>query len=403
MSVFGAIRQALRDRRGATGAVGAISLPALVMMVGASVDYGRAELTRARLQAAADAAVLSVTQAQILVTGSPDASVEPFIEAYLADVQGFVLDEVDVVQDDDGYARVEVTGASTNMLLGLLGFDSFHIHVAAEAQYADSPDLQFTIVLDNSASMLFAATEDGVDRMLDRMGCAFACHYGSGWSYQWAEDNDVTLRLEAGQDAILRAFQLAEDHEYNDQADIFFGIYTMALDLDTVGEGSVDGGLDDLSQLVSGIGPLAQPSSHRLKYTLTNYEETFDSLAPLVIDLREENPDRMHFLLIITDGVADYRQNNGSGGRRIEPFPHEECDVIRDSGIRIGIIYTTYFEMPSNSFWRSKVRPFTDEIGPDLQSCASETWFFEAGFQDEIDQALIRLMTLAIPTPILTE
>lgn len=161
-------------------------------------------------------------------------------------------------------------------------------------------------------------------------------------------------------------------------------------------EGRASDLLEDAGTAVAGIMPVPRPPSHI--YEMTNITASLQSLSTIALEAQSDHPDRLHFVLVVTDGVADYR----SGSRRIEPIDPAVCDAIKNAGIRLGVIYTTYFEIPSNSFWRNRVEPFTDQIGPRLEQCATPGWFFEAEFAADIDEAFEELMRLAIPRPRLT-
>lgn len=407
MAANTALSALLGRRDGSVGVTGAMSLPALLLAVGASIDYGRVELVRSQMQAAADAAVLSITQAQLLTTGSPAAGVEPFVDAHLASIDTLTVTDVDVVQDDGGYARVEISGDVDMLLLDVFSGGVFAVSVVSEAQYDLTFDLEFTIAIDNSESMLFAATPDGVSQMEGAASCAFACHidagWHNGWSYDWAVDNGVELRLDAGRSAILDAFDIAENHDYAEHANIHFDVYTFWRDLQAVGDGDIGAGLDDLAEAVAAIAPAPKATTGNI-YRVTNFIDTMEELTPIVLERAAEFPDRDHFLLLVTDGVSNFDTNNdGSGPRRVEPFPAEMCEAIKSAGVRIGVVYTTYFEFPSNHTWSSYVQPINDDIAPRLEECASDTWFFEAQYGDDIRDALERMMLQAIPIPTLTE
>jgi hypothetical protein len=60
-----------------------------------------------------------------------------------------------------------------------------------------------------------------------------------------------------------------------------------------------------------------------------------------------------------------------SGSRRQSLMDPGWCTTIKNRGIRIAVIYTTYLPLPTNSWYKTYISPFQAEIGPTLQSCAS--------------------------------
>ena len=102
--------------------------------------------------------------------------------------------------------------------------------------------------------------------------------------------------------------------------------------------------------------------------------------------------------LFVTDGVADYAKPN----RVMEAFDSSLCANLKAKGVKIGVIYTTYFDIPNEPFWVYYIKPFSDQIAPALEACASPGWFFEAQYADDIDAALQELMKLVLPRPQLT-
>lgn len=394
MQVMKSLSDFCKDRMGNIGVLAAGMIPALVVLGGAGIDYARAEQIRQKMQHAVDTAVLAVSNSQLLEKKSPDQQVYPFLETNLQGIDAFQVTDITIEQDGGGTAHVTVTGKSRNFFLQMIGFDEFTLSVDAEAQYNREEDVEIAVILDNSQSMLIGATKSDISTLEDEYGCAFVCHY-DGVSTK-AYNVGASTRLDAALTAVDRAFKIADDSEFMDKADIYFDINTFNRDMQDIADGTATKLLGAAGDPVRNIRSAPHPSSH--KYEMTNFKQTMATALADAEKRKADNPDRQHFMLIITDGVSNYRD----GKRKIHQWKNTYCNDVKALGIRVGVIYTTYYELPSNKFWRRKVKPFNDQIGPALEACASPGWFFEAEEADDIDAALRRLMTMAIPRPRLT-
>jgi hypothetical protein len=79
------------------------------------------------------------------------------------------------------------------------------------------------------------------------------------------------------------------------------------------------------------------------------------------------------------------------------------CTTIKNRGIRIAVLYTTYLPLPTNSWYKSYIAPFQANIGPNLQSCASPGLYFQVSADQDISAAMIALFNTAITTAHLTK
>lgn len=384
------------DRRGNVGVMAAALIPAMVLLIGAAVDYSRAEQIREKMQHAVDSAVLAVANNQLLEGKNEEAQVKPFLDANLSNIGDFKVTNVYVEQDGDGYALVRVTGEAKNHFLGTIGQENFTLVTEAIARYQRERDLEISVLIDNSPSMLIGATEQTIKDMEKDFGCAFACHYGNGKSYKDAKTKGYELRLDAAKDAVNRAFKIAKESDFAQAGDIYFDVSIFNVDTEFVARGEAATLLGSAGDKVRAIEPVPQPKNN--KYEVTNGKKSIASATTSAKSRKTKYADRQHFFLIITDGVADYRE----GSRKIEPIYGKNCDDLKNAGIRVGVIYTTYFQLPSNNFWKKKVKPFDSQIGPEMQKCASPGWYFEAQYAEDIDRAFDTLMSMAIPRPRLT-
>jgi hypothetical protein len=92
------------------------------------------------------------------------------------------------------------------------------------------------------------------------------------------------------------------------------------------------------------------------------------------------------FLFLITDGVEDENQGGSNGVGLIST---DQCTAMKNRGISIGVVYTTYFPVPTYWPYNDYVAPIATQIGPNLQGCASSpNYFVEVSTDGDIGAAL---------------
>jgi hypothetical protein len=79
------------------------------------------------------------------------------------------------------------------------------------------------------------------------------------------------------------------------------------------------------------------------------------------------------------------------------------CTTIKNRGIRIAVLYTTYLPLPTNSWYNSYIAPFQPNIGSNLQSCASPGLYFQVSTDQDISSAMIALFDQAVKTAYLAK
>jgi hypothetical protein len=101
-------------------------------------------------------------------------------------------------------------------------------------------------------------------------------------------------------------------------------------------------------------------------------------------------------VFLVTDGVADYA---GGSGRMISPIDPSLCTTIKNRGIQIAVLYTTYLALPPNAFYNQYVAPWVNTIGPTMQECASPSLYFEVsptqGISETMQALFLRVVTQA--------
>jgi hypothetical protein len=137
----------------------------------------------------------------------------------------------------------------------------------------------------------------------------------------------------------------------------------------------------------------------------TNYDAAMTGITALMptpgngTNVAGDTPQEI--LFFVTDGVED---ENVNGGRQESTMTGSQdwCSPLKVKGIKIAILYTEYFPLPTNSWYNANIAPFQPSIGTTLQNCASTGLFYEVGMGQDISTALANLFNLALASAHLT-
>jgi hypothetical protein len=116
------------------------------------------------------------------------------------------------------------------------------------------------------------------------------------------------------------------------------------------------------------------------------------------------------YLFLITDGMEDY--TDPVAGRiqgALSSVSLQQCQAIKDLGVKIFVLYTTYYPLP-NPFYLQYDRQYAEPTGPNsliyqkLAACASpgttsNPTILEASDASDIGIALNKLVESALSAP----
>jgi hypothetical protein len=105
-------------------------------------------------------------------------------------------------------------------------------------------------------------------------------------------------------------------------------------------------------------------------------------------------------LFLVSDGVDD---SNKGGSRNQALFDTSYCTAVKNRGIRIAVLYTTYLPLPTNSWYNTYISPFQPQIAGNMQGCASPGLFFQVSTDQDISAAMAALFQAAVATARLTQ
>jgi Flp pilus assembly protein TadG len=428
-----ALRRFAGDRKGNIAIIFALTLMPILFLTGMGVDYTVATQKKTMLDAAADAAALAAVT-PTLMAQPPSASQTAAQNMFNSQVAiipslNYANKNLSVTATDNGLKRtvtVNYTASSPNSFAGVLGQTAWPLAGSAQATASVAPNIDFYLLLDNSPSMAIAATSAGIATMVANTksqggGCAFACHEtnpqldnlgnpGGIDNYALAKKLGVVTRIQNLNSATQSLMDTATSIMANYKSKYTMGIYTF----------NVGPGLNQIAKrlstpttakaLAAGLDVLQVDHNNCLTAnncnndTDTDFEAAMTAINDTSImpapgtGMSSSTPQEV--LFIVSDGVDDSRIN---GQRNQALFDTSYCTAVKNRGIRIAVLYTTYLPLPTNSWYNQYIAPFQPQISANMQGCASPGLFFEVKTDQDITPAMNALFQQVVATARLTQ
>ena len=421
-----------RDRRGNVAIIFAITCIPLISMVGAAVDYTRALQIRSQLQAALDtASVGSIVQksAAFITAGSmaadgavPGGDVDAIniFKGNTSGRTGFTLTSTTAtVNRANGVvtATMQFSADVPTSLTSVMGFSKMTVTGSSVATATMPNYIDFYLLLDNSPSMGVGATPADVALMVKNTSdsCAFACHdlNNSNNYYKLAKTLGVITRIDVLRTATQKLMDTAASTQtYSNQ--FRMAIYDF-------GAAASTSGLRALFTLSSSLSSAKTAAGNIDLMTVNgqndnNDQDTGYSAIFPAINTAISAPGAgtagapLKYLFFVSDGVADeYNPGNclkpTTGGRCQSPINPALCTTLKNRGIKIAVLYTTYLALPTNAWYNSWIAPFNagpygpspnSQIASNMQSCASPGFYFEVSPTQGISDAMTALFQRAV-------
>jgi Flp pilus assembly protein TadG len=424
------------DRTGNVAIIFALCLVPCVFLIGLGLDFAAATQKRVVLNAAADAAALAAVTPSMMNATTAQAKTAALntFNATASSLSGITgaTPTVTVSSSGGGLTRtvtVSYTANSTNKFPNVLGQMLWPISGSSQSTATASPDIDFYLLLDNSPSMNIAATTAGINTMVANTqaqgGCAFACHEsnpaadglgnaGGVDNYTLAQKLGVTTRVENMASATQALMTTASTTEASNNAAYKMAIYTFNYS----GTSAVQKLTKNLTKAANSAATIDVlevydnnwlTSSNNNNDTDTNFDSAMSDINAIMpapgSGSAGNSPQEVLFL--VTDGVED--DNTGAcaqpldGTRCQAPFDTTWCTTVKNRGIRIAVLYTQYLPLPTNSWYTQWISPWQSQIGPALQSCASNGLYFAITTDGDISAAMQALFEQAVATARLTQ
>lgn len=415
--------QLLRCEGGNAALVAALIILPLIVVVGGGLDFYTMMGIRSRLASAADAAVLAATGRAAIAMTTADAKTRAdatFRAALSSDIVGDIKTTSATVTESGGFRTATYTyDVKTHpVFLPMVGIAP-ELSGTATASAQLPTYIDFYMLLDNSPSMGVAATTAGIATMEANTSepCAFACHDMStspNDNYGIAKKLGVPMRI----DVVRTATQQLTDTATATQAvpnQFRMAVYTFgakaeAVALTTVA--SLSSNLSSIKTAAAAIDLMTIPFQGYDSDQQTNFNSMLTQMNKLIPTPGPGNsasatPQKV--LFFVSDGVADY--NNTStcskptwGGYRCqEPIDVSKCTTIKNRGVKIAVLYTTYLPLPNNGWYNDYIAPFQSQIATKMQACASPGLYFEVSPSGGISEAMNALFTKAVQSARLTQ
>jgi Flp pilus assembly protein TadG len=414
-----------RNNKGAVTMIFSLSAVVLLATVGLAVDYTNVSRAREQLNAAADAAVLSAVS-KVAINNFPgtDMGVGAAKADFMAQANAGKTVTVNSVNLSVVQTGVVVVATLTysatiqNTFGPLVKVPSWTFTGSAQANTRLPSYVDFYLLLDNSPSMGVAATTTDIAHMISLTpdSCAFGCHQKNSNGtdntsdyYHLARNNGVTMRI----DVLRTATQSLTDTATQTASvpnQFRMGVYTFS-DIFTT--------IKDLTTDLAGVKTAANAIDLAYAYQdqrddQTSYDMALPAMNAIMTDpgngQTAQAPQK--FLFFVTDGVEDepsstYHKSASSGlsNRVIDTLNPSLCTTIKNRGINIAIMYTTYLPLPTNSFYNTYVKNsgVQTAIPTKLQQCASSGLYWEVSPSQGIAEAMNAMFQAAVARSRLTQ
>ncbi|MBV8922221.1 TadE/TadG family type IV pilus assembly protein [Bradyrhizobium sp.] len=433
------VSRLFHHRQGNVAITFALCIVPIVFLIGMALDYATAVARQQRLNAAADSAALAAVSPSLMSQSTTQAQTvaNNVFSAQASAVAGVTFTSPTVSISQNGLARsatVAFTATSANLFPNVLGQTTWPLSGTSTASAATAANIDFYMMLDNSPSMALAATTAGINTMLantpqqeNGAGCAFACHQSNpnstdtpgnptGWdNYRLAQSLSVVTRIQNMGTATKALTSSATSLAAQTNTTFRMGVYTfntsnLGTTLTTVQ--SLTSNLSQAGTAAAGVDVLEVYTQNNLTSSLydgdtdTDFGSAINSMNGIMTTpgTGASGSAPKELLFIVTDGVESKQTSTCSQPvithhgitRCLQPFDISLCSTIKNRGIDIAILYTQYYPLPTDGFYKSFVAPFQSNIGPNLQSCASPGLYFAVSTDDDITSAMSMLFSTAI-------
>ena len=427
----------LDDDRGNVSTIFALTLLPMIGFVGLGIDVSRTLSAKTTLDAAADAAALSAaTETQSTLqspvgAGATGVAISEYA-GQLAGTQIFAVDAAKVGGWIGGTPTPLITVGDSNQIItaqasysadvptvfgSMFGVRTMHIAGTSAATLALPKYLNISVAVDVSQSMGLASTSAYMTQMQGLTGgCAFGCHVyqpgqtGGSQPYEvQAHNAGIQLRIDVIRTATQNMIQTAQSLQ-GSSGMISFGLYALqggppsdsaepSLPLTVLSSSS-----SNYSALISAANGIDLGPNTSAGIGDTDFTDSIPALTAAVPTSGDGSTSAkaQQFVFLMTDGVQDI---NGSctDGHCTQAFNPAQCAALKAKGVTVGVIYTTYLAMPTEQTYRDLVAPFASQIAPNLQSCASSGWFYQATDASDIQNAINALFAQATSHGVLTQ
>jgi Flp pilus assembly protein TadG len=414
------LRRFAHEKSGNIAVIFAFSLLPILSCIGAAVDYASASRIRTQLESAQDSAVLMAVSKSEATRTAAQAQADA-IQFFNGLISSYGLTAtINLTVSESGGSRTATSSFSSSVttnFLKVMGFPTMTVSNRSTATVALPAYVDFYLLLDNSPSMGVAATTSDIATMVSNTPdqCAFACHDLSTTNnyYNLAKTLGVTMRIDVVRQAVQQltntATTLSAVPNQFRMAVYTFGSSCSALGLTTIA--SLNSNMSSVQTAANGIDLMTIPYQNYNNDQCTDFDgvlTAMNSTIPTPGPGTSSQPQK--WLFYVSDGVADANYPSSctrptTGGRCQEPLTVAQCTAMKNRGVQIAVLYTTYLALPTNSWYNTWIAPFNagpygpsvnSQIAANMQSCASPGFYFEVSPTDGISDAMDALFKKAV-------
>jgi hypothetical protein len=429
---FRLLDQFRRDSSGNIAVIFTLAAVPVISAVGCAVDMSRANALRSKLQAAADAATVGsvsrtapgfIAAGSMTGSGSIQVGVDDALKLFTGNmdgVSGYTLNSATPTMNKNGSVITSQLQFSANLpttFMSVVGKSRMTVTGQSTATATMPLYIDFYLLLDNSPSMGVGATPADVATMVANTSdkCAFACHDKDDPKnyYKLAKQLGVTTRIDVLRSATEQLMDTAKvTQTYSNQfrmAIYDFGAAASSANLRALF--SLSSNLSGAKAAAGNIDLMTVNGQNENKDQDTNYTDIFPAMnSTISAPGSGTSSSPLKYLFFVSDGVAD-EDNSAclkpvtSGSRCQSPINPALCTTIKNRGIKIAVLYTTYLALPTNDWYNKWIAPFNvgpygpspnSEIAQNMKSCASPDLFFEVSPTQGIPEAMNALFRKAV-------
>ncbi|ACA17156.1 conserved hypothetical protein [Methylobacterium sp. 4-46] len=395
------------DRSGSIGMMFVVTLVPVLLLVGAAVDFTSYQKARTELDAVADQAVLAAVSAAGMKMSQADAEAamaKLFTDAAAALPNVSASPRAATAPTTDGVRTASLTYSATirTGIMRLAGFSTVAFGGTATAASPNPIFTDFYLLLDNSPSMGVAATTADIATMVANTSdqCAFACHdmsAGGNDYYAKAKNLGVKMRIDVVRDATQQLMDTASAKAIA-AGQYRMAIYSFGTSCSGIGLNQVSALTANLSTSKTDAGALdlmTVPYQNYNNDQCTDFDGIFARLNSAVPNpgsgASAASPQKVVFF--VSDGVADANYPSTctkptTNGRCQEPITLANCQALKDRGIRVAVLYTTYLPLPTNGWYNTWIAPFSSQIATNMAACASPDLYWPVSPSEGIADAM---------------
>lgn len=394
---------------------------AIMLCVGAAVDYSRWAAAKAHLDGIADTAVLAAVRTEQFnapTAAAEAAAIRTFQAQQKTSLDARVTAIKVAITDKDGQREATLTYEAVieTVFMQLASVSTMRIAGRSTAASRRPVFIDFYLLLDNTPSMGLAATQAGIDRM--RLltaksrtfpNCAFACHQPQEDRLALARNNGIATRVDVARRATQRLLDTAAATALiPDQfrAAIYdYGQRCSPAQLNEVSPLTVN--LGAARSAAEAVQLMTTPTTTTANTRCTDHRKVLQLMSsriPVAGD-GQTSATAQKVLFFVSDGMTNVDRGYQAiclevmreANRCVEPIDPKECNALKQRGVTVAVLYTTYMPLIGDETYdRLKMETFRPGMSAKMRACASPGFFFEVTPTQGIEEAMIALFQKVI-------